>query len=670
MAWYEKNYRRALVDMHIEAWDERFLADFSPEDYFEDLKRGEIRGAMLYLQSHVGYCYYPTQVGRMHPAFAQRPDAMRRLVELCRADGMNVVGYYSLIFNCLAEREHPEWRMLETDTESRYDRGRRFGLCCPSNRDYVAFVKAQIGEIAAYFPPLDGMFYDMTYWPVFCRCPACRARWSAESGEGDLPQTPDWHDPLWRRYYRSRVRWMGEFAQEITDLTRSLMPSVTVEHNYATSVDVDWSSCSTEAVNAACDYTGGDLHGDLRMHSFSAKYFRAVSKHQPFEHMVSRFDGNLSDHTVTKSQNRMDAEILLNVAHHGASLIIDAIDPTGRMDARVWERIGHSMRQERLYEPYCKGNAIEDVGVLFSSTGKYNSDGQAYDSRTCSLAASTLLASAHIPYGVCGRGEALTLDRFACVTAGGIAGLDEADIDAIERYVRGGGCFFFSGTEDPELLRRLLGAEVTGLTEHRLTYLAPTAGSPIEGDFNAVCPIPMPYRQPTVRASETSTVWATLCLPWTVPGERRFASIHSNPPAEPTDSPAILSATCGDGRVVWSALPLEMSGCESVQDVWLTLLGTLLPTEARSLRAPDAPPEVELLASSDEDGISISAVDLGVTAKRRILPPFAVWIRTARRPRGIERIADGSAVAFTVEDGGVRFTTLPTEVFAMYRISY
>ena len=82
--------------------------------------------------------------------------------------------HYSLIFNTWAEREHPAWRMPETDTQSRYDQGKRFGLCCPNNREYVSFVKAQIREIADYFPPLEGMFYDMTYWPVMCRCSDCR----------------------------------------------------------------------------------------------------------------------------------------------------------------------------------------------------------------------------------------------------------------------------------------------------------------------------------------------------------------------------------------------------------------------------------------------------------------------------------------------------------------
>lgn len=57
--WYSNRYRRHLCDMHIEDHDGRFLSEFSPEDYVDNLKRAHIDVAMLYLQAHTGLCYYP-----------------------------------------------------------------------------------------------------------------------------------------------------------------------------------------------------------------------------------------------------------------------------------------------------------------------------------------------------------------------------------------------------------------------------------------------------------------------------------------------------------------------------------------------------------------------------------------------------------------------------------
>jgi len=55
--WYEKSYRRNLVDMHIDDWDESFLSRLDPKTYVELLKKAQVQSAMVYANSHVGYCY-------------------------------------------------------------------------------------------------------------------------------------------------------------------------------------------------------------------------------------------------------------------------------------------------------------------------------------------------------------------------------------------------------------------------------------------------------------------------------------------------------------------------------------------------------------------------------------------------------------------------------------
>ena len=44
MAWYEKNYRRNLIDMHIEDWDDSFMASFDPEKYVAMLQKAKVIG--------------------------------------------------------------------------------------------------------------------------------------------------------------------------------------------------------------------------------------------------------------------------------------------------------------------------------------------------------------------------------------------------------------------------------------------------------------------------------------------------------------------------------------------------------------------------------------------------------------------------------------------------
>ena len=154
--WYENLYRRHLLDMHMEDWHPDFLSRFSPETYVENLKRARINYAMIYFQSYVGLCYYPSDTGTLHRAFVKQPDQMRRLVDLAHAADILVCSYYSLIHNTREHDGHPEWRMLEAGGQSRRDRllalgkerteeqGRRsrYGFCCPTHPKYHAFVGA------------------------------------------------------------------------------------------------------------------------------------------------------------------------------------------------------------------------------------------------------------------------------------------------------------------------------------------------------------------------------------------------------------------------------------------------------------------------------------------------------------------------------------------------
>ena len=157
LPWYKNSYRRNLVDMHIDCWDNSFLSEFNPQKYYECLKKANIKSAMIYINSHVGYCYWPTQSGCMHPGF-NGVDKIKELFDLCHSGGLDVIAYYSLIFNNWAYDNHPDWRMMDVDGNSSKERkvsydlgkdgisGNRYGLCCPNSMGYRVFLSTQINE--------------------------------------------------------------------------------------------------------------------------------------------------------------------------------------------------------------------------------------------------------------------------------------------------------------------------------------------------------------------------------------------------------------------------------------------------------------------------------------------------------------------------------------------
>ena len=680
--WYRKAYRRNLVDMHIEDWNDEFLSSFRPEEYLANLKKAHIQAPMLYLQSHVGHCYWPTVSGHMHSALRGREDMMKRLIELCRGAGMHPVGYYSLIYNTVEEDKHPEWRLCTgADKLSARQRGGRYGHCCPNNPEYLAFVKAQIREIAEYFSRdgaclLDGMFYDMTFWPGICQCGHCVERYLKETGRTELPggKLPEanWTDPLWLEFQDLRVRWLGEFAMTVTQETRRLIPGVTVEHNFANAVaSNDSLAASTELVNDWCDYTGGDLYGDLYNHSFTAKYYYAVTKNQPFEYMTCRCDPSLYVHTITKTEEHLSVEVLLTAAHHGASLIIDAIDPRGTMDGRVYDRVGRVFERQMPYEKYFTGDMVREVGVYYSTSGRFSTRNLPFSGKTCAIALTRTLIEENLPVGIVSNDLTGDMGRFRMVFAPYIAGISRKNREDLVNYVKNGGVLYVSGAEDPELLDMLFGASLTDYTEENAVYMAPTAeGQKYFGEFNPDYPFPAEQSLPVLDVNDAA-VLATMTMPYTKPAERRFASIHSNPPGIPTDIPALIAKKLGKGTAVWSAAPVEKDQRRSHKDLIMSLLDGYIDRRSLTVRTT-APRQVELVTFRDGGFVLVSAVDLLCTEEMLAVNPFTVEIRCGR-PSHVVRLGGmngaDTEIPFSYEDGYVRFTVEGLVMFDMYKIS-
>lgn len=666
MKWYETAYRRHLADMHIEDWNEEFLRDFSPEEYVANLKRAHIQAPMIYLQSHVGYCNYKTASGKAHAAMEGDYTKIQKLVDLCHEEEMSVVGYYSLIYNTWAHDNHPEWKMADESGKSVRERvpHYRYGFCCPNNDGYREFVYRQIDEIAATFK-LEGMFFDMLFWPDICHCPACEARWEKEVG-GRIPTVIDWNDPAWKTFSMKRSEWMGEFAMSVANYAKKVMPGITVEHNYASAVAGDWHNAEAEFVNESCDYAGGDLYGDLYNHSFTAKYYLNVTNNQPFEYMTGRCVESLAKHTLTKSERSLGLEILLTAAHHGASFVIDAVDPRGTMDKRVYERIGKVFERQMPYETYFPvGKHVEDVAVFYSTTGRYNPNGDPWDGKTASVSATRKLICGHVPVGVVSNAMKQPLENYKAVIAPMAAGLFPKAREGIIDYVKNGGSLYFSGNGEEALLKEFFGAEILGLTRANRTYVAPCAGKEARfSEFNAAYPMPADCRQVLLKV-EKGEVLAKVKLPYTARDEDKFASIHSDPPGVDTEYPSVIMADYGKGKVLWSAAPIEAFDSWQYEDIFLGFVKLLSGGDYTF--ETDAPTGVELVAFDTDEGYLLSAVDLLSGREDVNKGPFKVTFR-GKAPKEARVIPTGELLPLEEKDGLVTLTVPTLSQFVMIEL--
>lgn len=681
MMWYQNNYRRHLCDMHIADWDQTFLSQFSPEDYVENLKIANIQNAMLYLQSHAGLCYYPTKIGVMHRAFCGKENQMLRTAELCHKNGIQVTGYYSLNYNTAEHDRHPAWRMLQKNHRSKRENSQcgavdekslpfaspqsgRYGLCCPNNEEYRSFVFRQIDEMLSYFD-LDGMFFDMPFWPHTCFCDSCRKRWEQETSLPFPTQDARDESPIHLTLMQKKYQWMGEWAQAVSNYVKKKAPFLSVEHNFASAIaGTSDNGCGTE-VNKASDFVGGDLYGGIFNHSLACKFYQNITKQMPFDYMFSRCKPTLRSHTLTKSEDEMLTEVLLTTAHHGATLVIDAIDPVGTLDRRVYQRVGKVFEAEKTYEPYLKGKMKEDIGLYYPLRSRFGKNLRGFDSMDGCIGASKALIGAHIPFGVTGSFHSL---KEYCAIVIPMASEQEEDTERILDYIREGGAVYFSGARNSALLLALTGGTTKGYTEEKTVYLSPQEGmEALFGGFHAAYPLPMDIQAPQVEGISNARVLATLTLPYTKPKESRFASIHSDPPGITTDFPMVVEGAYGKGRFLWSAIPLEAVDMEEYRCIFLRLLQALQDNKPLSFFS-NAPEDVEITLYEDNDCLYLNLIHLQERIAAPTLSSFEVAVRCEEPIKAVEYLPSGTSLAFEQKDGYVHLKTEPLHVFSMYRI--
>jgi len=583
--WYSKSYRRNLIDMHIEDWNDEFLSKFDPKAYVEMLKISQTQVAMIYANSHVGYCYWPTKTGLMHKCIKGR-DIFGEIVTLCYKENLIPLAYYSVIYNNWAYENNQTWRMLDidgkpsrerrsisVDNESSIKLG-RYGLCCPNSQGYRKFTVKQLEELVSTYD-FKGMFIDMTFWPMICFCDSCKKRFYDECNS-DIPTIINWKDPKWLTFQRKREEWLNEFTLLIANTIKKIKPDVTVENQFSPA-PFSWTFGVTEAIGNISDYAGGDFYGGFEQQSFVCKLYYNLTPNQPFEYMTFITDSSPTEETTLKSAEMLRMHNYIAMAHNGAFLFIDAIDPIGTLDQRSFKRMNEVFSETKYYEPYIGGDMVQDVAIYFSFSSKlnYNENGTKakidtnpalasskvlkYTHLDSVLGASKILKENHIPFGVISKNQIEKLSDYKVLVFSNVLFLNKEEQEKICLFVENGGSLYVSGEIPEELLEKIFGIKYLGITKENVTYMSPTAfGAGLLYEADRDNPFAIRNTQVMAVAKDSSKVMAKLVLPYTDPNdETMFASIHSNPPGIKTDYDSIVYKEFGKGKAIWISHPIE-----------------------------------------------------------------------------------------------------------------
>jgi hypothetical protein len=681
--WYKKNYRRNLVDMHINAWNPEFMTKFDPNAYVDCMVKANVSCCMVYANSHAGYAYWPAPQGNQHPGIKER-DIFGEVVNLCHKNNIDVIAYYTIIYDNWAYRQDPSWRIVKADGTSDMEytdkRQGRYGHACPNSEGYREFTKNQVTDLVTKYD-FESIFFDMTFWPHVCYCSNCRRRYEKELG-GVMPRIIDWNNPEWNAFQDKREKWLNEFAFYCTDLVKSLKPAVTVNHQYSL-ITQSWLGGVTEDHTDACDYVGGDFYAGPTEQGLICKLFNSLAG--SFEFHTSRCLG-LGDHTTSKTAEHLKLQSCIALAHNGAFLFIDAVDPVGTLNPVFYEKMGTILGEFREYEPYFGGTIIADAAILFDMWSKFNpgDSGKSVMDPTAHriphldavVSAARALKERHIPYTVIGRRNLKNaINKYRLLILPDILRLSDEAAGDIRAFVQAGGKVYASGRTGLTNLGDVFGMEPAGETEQRTTYMSPVGAPFGEGekffiDSSPRYPLAIHGAQQVVKAREGAKVLAVLTLPYTgSTTNAEFAAIHSDPPGVSTENPAVIYNTFGKGAVIWAAAPVESCN-QSVQDrVFLAFVEELL--EYRTSVVFEAPPAVEAICFAQDDGIIVSVI----TTQTTLPPVTAHGLSLTADLKGrtcakVLHLPDKAEIAFAVSGSRVKFDLPPLELFHMFKVVY
>jgi hypothetical protein len=619
--WIKKNYSRILIDNHISECDEALLSKYSPENYVSMIQSARLSAAMVYACDHNGNCYYPTRAGHMHKNLNGR-DVFGEVISNLKKTGITPIAYTTVVYHNHSAKNHPGWRM-EDANGNQHDG--RYWYSCISNESYVAFAEEQLREVLGY--DVAGIFIDMTFWPFVCTCSNCRERYRRETGR-NIPETVDWSNPEWVEFQRARERWMVEFSARLADLVRREFPGKTVTVQNSPILH-GWTLAQTRGISAASDYTSGDFYGGKFQHRFGAKVMSAHSNEIPFEFMTSRCI-YLFDHTTTKSEDELTVSALTTLAHGGAYLMIDAINPDGSLEPRIYKLFGELTRTLAPYERLIqRENPVlaADVGIYFSMSSFVNPGVNGKSLRTVSdrcthmdglskiptitemIGTSRFLNRLHIPHTVVPE-DLQDISGFKTIFINNAAYLSPAECERLRTFVRNGGTLIATGatslydlagkTTGDFALSDLFGASYTGKMSDKVNYLHDN----VTGEKHvATAPCPL------VEATTAKSI-AKIATPWFQSFDpERYVSIHSNPWGEVTEFDAVTIHSFGKGSCIYIAQELLSYEFHDHQSYLRALLRKHIATAYRVETNAPACVEITVLKSTQSDRWIIALIN-------------------------------------------------------------
>lgn len=483
-AWHgARRYFGLHYDLHARETDTDLGARLDADELAAALERAGVDFVQTDCKGHPGYTGWFSRVETASVSPGIRRDALEVWREATRRLGLPLHCHYSGVWDAAATRKFPKWRIKPSPAETRaLAEGHNTGAptlqrVCLRSPYLDRLLIPQFEELIDRYE-VDGFWVDGDIWAVKpCYCPRCKKAWEKETGGAPPTETTD---PAWPDWMRFTRRAFHDFVARYCEAVRARRSGALVCSNWLQTFRDPGPPVTPT------DWVSGDVAPTLGLDSIRCEARFISTRGKPWDIMVWGFYRmpNLKDgggEWVYKTVDALCQEAATPVALGGAVQVYVSPKPLrdGRIPDWIIERVRKMGRFVKRRRALCQGGeTVPQVAVLNSESHVWRQ--RAVDLRPTvdvspvSGAAWALLEGS---YGVDILDEwALRprLAEFPVVVAPEAHDMDAGMVDALKRYVEGGGRLLVTGGRSVDRFgAEFLGARPLGALEEEVTVYVP-----------------------------------------------------------------------------------------------------------------------------------------------------------------------------------------------------
>lgn len=334
--------RRALhVDFHTMPGIRDVGCDFDRGVFVDMLKGAGIQYVTVFARCNLGFAYYPTKLGTIHPSLQR--DLLGEMVQACKESDIDVAAYFNAGLDHQHALEHREWCKVNK-SGSVYDipnMGHYFRTMC-LNSGYGDHLLAMAGEMLDAYP-VDGIFMDcFTMTPCYgYECLEAMRRVGMDPSDDSQVLNYTW-------------KVNSDFRGRVNHLVDGYKRGLRL---YLNGLPYRWQSSHLELEVLP---TGGWGYDVL---PWQVRYARTLEK--PFFTMTARFHGGWGDFGGLRSRDGLLFDLYNSIANGGTCSIGDHMHPRGALEPAVYKLIADVYEEVSRLEPWLADRRAEaDIVIV------------------------------------------------------------------------------------------------------------------------------------------------------------------------------------------------------------------------------------------------------------------------------------------------------------------